>query len=307
MPIPFVPGERDLRPDAPRLLAISDLHAGHLDNRRIIGDLRPAHPGDWLIVAGDVADSVDDTVRVLGELRARFARVLWVPGNHELLAAVDAPAELRGEARYRQLVERLRALHVDTPEDPYPVWEDATGPTVIAPLFTLYDYGFGARWGASKEERLRLAHEARVVCVDEYLLDPAPYASREEWCTARVAETERRLAAIDPSLPTVLINHWPLIEDPTFKLHLPEFALWCGTPQTADWPARFRARACVYGHLHIGRRHWNDGVRFEEVSLGYPREWKKRFHPPGARVILPWARERDRPREPAGAGSATTA
>lgn len=294
MPMPFVPGERELRPDAPRLLAISDLHAGHLDNRRIIGDLQPAHPGDWLIVAGDVADAVDDTIRVLEELRARFVRVIWVPGNHELLSPVDAPAELRGEARYRHLVAECQAIGVDTPEDPFPIWEDErSGRTAIVPLFLLYDYGFGTRWAATKEERLRLAHEARVVCVDEYLLDPAPYATREEWCTARVAEAERRLGALDPDLPTVLINHWPLIEDPTFKLRHPEFALWCGTPQTADWHVRFRARACIYGHLHIGRRHWNDGVRFEEVSLGYPREWKRRFHPPGARVILPWARARD--------------
>jgi hypothetical protein len=32
----------------------------------------------------------------------------------------------------------------------------------------------------------------------------------------------------------------------------------------------------VYGHLHIPRVSWHDGVRFEEVSLGYPREWHRR-------------------------------
>jgi hypothetical protein len=31
----------------------------------------------------------------------------------------------------------------------------------------------------------------------------------------------------------------------------------------------------VYGHLHIPRTTWQDGVRFEEVSLGYPREQDK--------------------------------
>jgi hypothetical protein len=25
---------------------------------------------------------------------------------------------------------------------------------------------------------------------------------------------------------------------------------------------------------------WYDGVRFEEVSLGYPREWRRRAAPP---------------------------
>jgi hypothetical protein len=32
----------------------------------------------------------------------------------------------------------------------------------------------------------------------------------------------------------------------------------------------------VYGHLHIPRVTYHDGVRFEEVSVGYPREWERR-------------------------------
>ena len=56
-------------------------------------------------------------------------------------------------------------------------------------------------------------------------------------------------------------------------LRHPEFAQWCGTDRTADWHLRFDAAAVVYGHLHIPRTTWYDGVRFEEVSLGYPREW----------------------------------
>ncbi len=44
----------------------------------------------------------------------------------------------------------------------------------------------------------------------------------------------------------------------------------------------------VYGHLHIPRTTWHDGVRFEEVSLGYPREWRPRATNPGElRQILP--------------------
>jgi hypothetical protein len=33
---------------------------------------------------------------------------------------------------------------------------------------------------------------------------------------------------------------------------------------------------------------WHDGVRFEEVSIGYPREWQRRGVRPGVpRQILP--------------------
>jgi hypothetical protein len=30
----------------------------------------------------------------------------------------------------------------------------------------------------------------------------------------------------------------------------------------------------VSGHLHVRSTRWIEGVRFEEVSLGYPRHWQ---------------------------------
>ena len=54
---------------------------------------------------------------------------------------------------------------------------------------------------------------------------------------------------------------------------IPRFSIWCGTRRTEDWHVRFRAHAVVYGHLHIRNTSFRDGVRFEEVSLGYPPNW----------------------------------
>lgn len=146
----------------------------------------------------------------------------------------------------------------------------------IAPLFLLYDYTFGRNIARTKRESLALAQAAGVVCSDELVLHPDPYMSREAWCHARVQATELRLAACDADIPTMLVNHFPLIDEVTRALWHPEFAQWCGTKRTADWHRRFRAAVVVYGHLHIPRTTWHDGVRFEEVSLGYPREWQRR-------------------------------
>lgn len=260
----------------PRLLAVSDLHVRHADNRAIVDGLRPTSDGDWLIVAGDVAEQVDDTAEVLGRLRERFAAVIWVPGNHELWTRTKDPVSLRGEARYRALVQRCRALDVLTPEDPFPVWTGEGGPVTVAPLFVLYDYSFLPAGTTTSEEGLAAAYAAGVVCTDEHLLFPDPYPDRAAWSAARVAESQRRLDACDPALPTVLVNHWPLTRLPTRVLRYPEFALWCGTERTADWHLRYRATAVVYGHLHIPRVTFEDGVRFVEASLGYPREWRAR-------------------------------
>jgi hypothetical protein len=155
-------------------------------------------------------------------------------------------------------------------------------------VFLLYDYTFRPDGALTKEQGLTMAYEKGIVSRDEALLYPDPHASREEWCWARIEATERRLAARDPALPVVFVSHYPLVREPTRVLRYPLFAQWCGTTRTSDWHLRFNAVAVVYGHLHIPRVTWYDGVRFEEVSLGYPREWRRRDVPPGVpRQILP--------------------
>lgn len=270
------------------LLATSDLHIEYQQNRDIVERMRPQSADDWLIVAGDVAEKIDDVTRALSLLADRFRLVMWVPGNHELWTPRKDPIQLRGQARYDHLVAICRELGVITPEDPYPLWDPDGDPVVVAPLFVLYDYSFRPPQARSRADAVRLAYEAGVVCTDEVLLHPDPYSSRDAWCDARIAQTERRLCEIDDAYPTVLVNHFPLIREPTDVLHYPLFALWCGTERTADWCRRFRAKVAVYGHLHIPRTIRRDGVRFEEVSVGYPREWMRHGHPRGVlRQILP--------------------
>ncbi|GAA4601352.1 putative phosphodiesterase [Actinoplanes octamycinicus] len=270
------------------LFAVSDLHVTYPQNRRLADALQPRSDQDWLLVAGDVGELFDDVVDVLRMLSRRFARVIWTPGNHELWTHPQDPVTLRGEGRYRALVAAVQEWGVLTPEDDYAVWPGPDGPLVIAPLFLLYDYTFRAPGTRTKAESLRYAYQTGVVCSDEMMLHPDPYPSREAWCRARLAATERRLQACDPGMRTVLVSHWPLVRQPTAVLRHPEFAQWCGTERTADWHVRFRAEVAVYGHLHIPRTTHYDGVRFEEVSLGYPREWLPRRgeHPTVLRTVL---------------------
>ncbi|WP_327433490.1 metallophosphoesterase family protein [Streptomyces sp. NBC_01236] len=270
------------------LLAISDLHIGYAENRALVEKMRPETDDDWLLVAGDIGEIVADIRWALETLSSRFRKVIWVPGNHELWTHPKDEVQLRGVARYEHLVALCRELGVITPEDPYPVWDGPGGPAVVAPLFLLYDYSFLPQGCVTKDQGLAYAQGTGVICSDEHLLHPDPYPSREAWCRARVAETEHRLAELPDDLPVIPVNHYPLDRHPTDILRYPEFAMWCGTRLTADWHRRFRVEAMVYGHLHIPRTTWHEGVRFEEVSVGYPREWRKRPGTPGTlRRILP--------------------
>ncbi len=250
-----------------RLLALSDLHLSFRENRRALEEL-PACPDDWLILAGDVTDGDIHLDWCLHLLRARFRQLVWIPGNHELWTTRNG---LRGESLYRHLVEVARSHGAITPEDPYPVFPHRDGDVLLAPLFLLYDYSFRPP-EVPADGVVAWAREQRSVCSDEFFLHPDPWPGRAAWCAARCAEAEARLSAA-PKLPKVLINHFPLEEEHAVLPRIPRFRPWCGTRRTRNWHLRHDACAVVYGHLHIRNTIWRDGIPFQEVSLGYPRQW----------------------------------
>lgn len=253
------------------LWAVSDLHAAVKKNRDRIDSIHPADPTDWLIVAGDVAETTQQIVRELATLKRRFARVLWVPGNHELFAR--SSDQNKGRDKYQEIVSALQGEGIDTPEDPYPRFGDVT----VCPLFTFYDYSFRPP-GTTIDEALADAKAKNLVLTDEFTI--APYVDIRAWCWDRLAYSVSRLSEVEGE--TVLINHWPLIREPTNYLHFPEIALWCGTRHTQSWPTRYNARHVVYGHLHMPVSFEKDGVHHHEVSLGYPREWEYTHSQPDA-------------------------
>jgi len=260
------------------LLALSDLHVENEPNRSALAAL-PERREDWLVLAGDVSDSVRGLAFALDLLLPKFAKLLWVPGNHELWVHPQAPASGRGVQRYAELVAACRERGVLTPEDEYVLWpERVHGKELcIAPLFLLYDYSFAPDEHAGHERAVAWAAESGIEAADEILLHPDPYPSREAWCRARVAATAPRLERAAREHELVLINHWPLRRDLVRLGRVPRYSPWCGTRETEDWHRRFRAHACVHGHLHVRATDLRDEVRFEEVSLGYPRDWDQKL------------------------------
>ncbi len=274
-----------------KLYAISDLHLGYKVNRQALEAL-PLYPEDWLILAGDIGESMAHLRYALATLTPRFAQLLWVPGNHDLWTISSEDKALRGEEKYNQMVSLCRDYGVLTPEDPYTLWRGEGKPALLAPLFLLYDYSFRPH-DIPEEKAVAWAEETQVVCTDEFLLHPDPYPSRSAWCAARCEYTEKRLQeALSTTTPFILINHFPLRESLVRLKRIPRFSLWCGTQRTADWHVRFPTSVGVYGHLHMRATDYQDGVRFEEVSLGYPKHWYQDKGIQGyLREILPGPKE----------------
>jgi predicted phosphodiesterase len=276
----------DTTPNAPqtntrkatgKLYAIADIHLSFPANREAWARLSPHH-NDGLILCGDMGETLEHLRLAFSTATRCFDAVWWSPGNHELYTISnkgDPDSGARGGEKYQQCVEVAREFGVLTPEDDFRVWEGEGGQAVIAPIFTLYDYSFKPD-GVAIENAVAWAKEENIEATDEHLLHPDPYASRQAWCKALVQKCEGKLEAARakfPLLPLVIINHWPLRKDLVHLIRIPRFVIWCGTTLTEDWHRRFNAKVVVSGHLHIRRTDWKNGCRFEEVSLGYPRQW----------------------------------
>jgi len=286
-----------------KLYAIADLHISHKLNHQAL-QLLPPHPNDTLILAGDIGEKLEHLHTTFALTTRLFKQVFWVPGNHELYtlpqandvahddnalsptslasAQVPEPENLRGELKYLECVKVANEYGVITPEDEFVTWNNGgEGPNaikaLICPMFLLYDYSFRPS-NVTREEALDWAMEENIMATDEALLHPDPFETRDAWCDALVSKMEAKLESTmkqkDEGTKVVLINHWPLREDLVTIPRIPRFSLWCGTKRTDDWHRRFGAHVVVSGHLHVRRTDWRDGVRFEEVSLGYPKQWE---------------------------------
>jgi len=283
-----------------KLYAIADLHLRYEVTRHALETLRP-HPYDWLILAGDVGETEEHLRFALGLLARRFGRVFWVPGNHDLWTIPTRTDDFRGEQKYLRQVAICREYGVLTPEDPYVMWPGEGPRCLLAPLFLLYDYSFRPD-DIPPERAIEWAAEDNLLCSDEVLLHSDPYPTKPEWCAALCAAAEPRLVEAAARAPLILINHFPLRYDLAVLPRIPRFSIWCGTRLTEDWHIRFRAEAVIYGHLHIRATHYRDGVRFEEVSLGYPQNYDpNRGIEPYLRQILPHpTKGAARPKPPEG-------
>ena len=160
---------------AVKLWAISDLHVGYEENRRAVEAL-PAFPDDWLIIAGDTGETPAHLDFVLRSLGAKFAQLIWTPGNHDLWTPKTLPPD---RARRRPLRSAGRRCAAGTAcsrrKIRTPKWPGDGPLRAIVPTFTLFDYSFRPDHVA-REDAVAWAAETGVRSADEDLLAPDPYA-----------------------------------------------------------------------------------------------------------------------------------
>ena len=233
-----------------RIYAVSDLHADFPDKRAML-DRIPAseHRDDVLIVAGDIGDSLAVVADTLGLLRARFAEVFFVPGNHELwVRGREASDSLE---KFEAVLETAARAGVRTrPAKVGGAW--------VVPLFSWYHESFDvAGEGVEKEleawaDRYFCRWPEEVERVDEHFLRMnEPYLRRYD-------------------APVVSFSHFvprPDLVPPVRWLHFKGLPKVAGSEGIEAQIRALGSAVHVYGHTHITEDRVVDGVRYVQNWL----------------------------------------
>lgn len=265
-----------------RVYAVSDLHVDFPANMRWIESVpEGVYAEDVLLVAGDVSDDLYRLGHALATLRRRFARVFFVPGNHELWCRREHPGD--SLEKFHHVISLCEALDVTTtPERLTGARGDAA--LWVVPLHSWYvmpeegedglyvekpgenpeltgwaDFHF-VRWPAShshvrpadlflylNECHLDQCFDAPVLSFSHFL--PRPKLMR------RPAEEHERLGP-DPVDPYPEFN----------------FSRVAGCRRIESQLRRIGSRVHVYGHHHRNRWCEIDGELYVSNCLGYPGE-----------------------------------
>lgn len=245
-----------------RVFAVSDLHVDYAPNRQWVNDLsRADYQRDLLLVAGDLSHKPERLLDTMAALRARFARVVFVPGNHDLWVGSDG-AESSLE-RHADLNSALSALDI------------TLGPVVhegvrIVPLLSWYDFSFGTpgprlqkAWVDFARCRWPDGWDSPAVNAHFDALNPAP---------AGADHSARPLVTVSHFVPRPDLLPMPAIM--AFGWILPVLGSWALERQIRRWH-----EACaggehvhVYGHSHVNVDRSMSGIRYLNNARGYPNE-----------------------------------
>jgi predicted phosphodiesterase len=238
-----------------RVFALSDLHVDHAANAEWLRNLSHTdYRHDILILAGDLTHRLLELAGTLNTLALRFAKVLFVPGNHELWVLGEAP-ERTSLRKFADVVSAAAESGVSMQAH----WQ---GGVVIVPLLGWYDYSFGqpsdalfSMWTDYHACRWPAGFEAEDVAA--YFTHMNPEVSTND--ASKVITFSHFLPRID-LVPSHVPSRHRLL-DPVL-----------GSTRLEQQLRALGSSLHVYGHSHINRRVSLDGVTYINNALGYPGE-----------------------------------
>jgi predicted phosphodiesterase len=242
-------------PKRMRVFALSDIHIDYAINADWIGNLSTSdYRDDVLILAGDVSDSLQRLNWCFEALTARFKKVLYVPGNHDLWVVRDGSREKTSLHKFQEVSAAAESNGISM----QPYHDDGIS---IVPLLGWYDYSFG-----------QPSDELKSIWLDYQACD---------WQGLEAKEITSHFAAFNDhhSVPgsgkVITFSHFlPRIDVmPTFipankRILYPVL----GAARLDRQLRALKPSIHVYGHSHVNRNVTIDGVTYINNAFGYPAE-----------------------------------
>jgi len=238
-----------------RVFAVSDLHVDYAINARWVDELSTFdYRDDVLILAGDVTHHLSQLAACLSAFVARFSKVLFVPGNHDLWIIGEGPNKTS-----LQKFAEVAAIVAASGASMQPFHR---GGVTIAPLLGWYDYSFGEP-----------GDELREMWMDYHACRWPVGFGPEQVATHFTSLNHQRPS--DMATRVITFSHFMPRLDllPAFiprKHRVLDPVL--GSTRLESALRVLRSTLHVYGHSHINRRISLDGVTYVNNALGYPGE-----------------------------------
>lgn len=240
---------------ATRVFALSDIHVDYDVNAQWVRNLSSLdYRDDILILAGDVTHKLPELAAALNVLATRFAKVLFVPGNHELWVL--------GEAPERTSLQKFADIVAVAKENGASMQPHRQGDVLIAPLFGWYDYSFGQP--SAELHGMWTDYHACRWPTGFQPEDVAEHFTRLN--NEIVVGGARKIITFSHFLPR--IDLVPRYVSSRHRLLDPVL----GSARLERQLRQLGANIHVYGHSHINRRVTLDGVTYINNALGYPGE-----------------------------------
>lgn len=242
-----------------RVFALSDIHIDYSVNARWIANLSAEdYTGDLLILAGDVTDILDSLEWCLKLLAARFHKVLFVPGNHDLWVLRD-----RREKTSLQKFGEIATVAESAGVSMAPLHSRDLS---IYPLLGWYDYSFGEPSGV-----LKSAWMDYRACVWPSGVDARGVAEHFAALNEEHIRHDEGPAARQASRTVITFSHFL----PRMDVMPPGRGLLnpvLGSSGLERQLRRCSPRLHVFGHSHVNRCVELEGVTYVNNAFGYPDE-----------------------------------
>jgi len=245
-------------PNKTRVYAISDVHFDHPTADDWVYTIsKTRFQEDVLIVAGDCAEHLAKLRLCLKHLKARFRRVFFIPGNHDLWVHTAEENEIVDSIeKLFKIVKLCDELDVDI--FPAAVCQDV----YVMPLFSWYSPEF--------DERDPFPNSAFIF--DKFCKWPMDIHN-ELWRYMMYLNHQfLKLPTKDPWATVITCSHFLPNTDLPFHRSVPGLVKAVGCPALEEQIKKLRSECHVFGHSHCECNMVQDGIRYVQNPLGYKNE-----------------------------------